>query len=288
MLIPLLFLAWTMGGLINLLADSLPFTRRPQLPHCHSCGAPYSPVAWLSVSAILARVWRCSYCDSPRNLRAPIVELASILIALSLYHREPYMGTIWTGLIIAGIFLLIVVIDIEHRLILHIVSGPAAIIGGLFGFLDPNKDIAKTILGGAVGLGVVLILFLLGALFAKFVAVRRGDDLDEVAFGFGDVTLAGVIGLTVGWPGVIVALFIGVLIAGEFSMVYIIDRYLRGRYQAYLPIPYGPFLVIGAWIIYHGGPALVYQLFPWGPLVLLLLLTLVFAAKHLFERIKAQ
>ena len=151
MLILFVVVAWILGGLINLLADSLPYSRRPERPHCLSCGAPFSSLAWLSISARFVQEWRCSYCDSPRKWRAPIVELASILLAIILYHFKPHMGTIWTGLLVGSIYLLIVVIDIEHRLILHIVSGPAALIVGILGILDSQKGLEKTLLGGAVG-----------------------------------------------------------------------------------------------------------------------------------------
>lgn len=287
MLIPLLLAAMVLGGLINLLADSLPYTRRPQPPHCLACGAPFPPAAWFAFSAILTRNWRCGYCDSRRSWRALIVELGSLLIAVSLTVREPYMATVWTALIIASVYLLIVVIDIEHRLILHIVSVASASLIVLLAFVDPKMDVGKSLLGGVVGLLLVFALFLLGGLFGRYVASRQDDEFDEVAFGFGDVTLAGVIGLSVGFPGVFVALFIGILVAGEFSMVYILDSYLRGRYQAFLPIPYGPFLVIGAWTIFFGGPAAIEFIFPLGPLFLLAFLLILFAVRYFLDRLRA-
>jgi len=73
-----------------------------------------------------------------------------------------------------------------------------------------------------------------------------------VAFGFGDVTLAGVIGLAVGFPGIVVALTLGVLAGGVFSLGYLLFMIARGRYVAFTPIPYIPFLVLGALVVFIG------------------------------------
>jgi len=94
---------------------------------------------------------------------------------------------------------------------------------------------------------------LLGFVFSRWISRRRGEAVEEIAFGFGDVTLAVVIGLAVGWPGVLVALVLGILAAGIFSLGAILVMLIRRRYRAFLAIPYGPFLVFGALLVYLGG-----------------------------------
>jgi prepilin signal peptidase PulO-like enzyme (type II secretory pathway) len=148
--------------------------------------------------------------------------------------------------------LLIIVIDLEHRLILHVVTGPAAVVMALIGSLDGSRGPVKTLAGGAVGFLAVLGLYLLGGLFARLINRVRGQALDEVAFGFGDVTLAGVIGLSVGFPGIVVALTLGVLAGGVFSLGFLLVMIAGGRYVAFKPIPYSPFLVLGALVVFIG------------------------------------
>jgi prepilin signal peptidase PulO-like enzyme (type II secretory pathway) len=89
----------------------------------------------------------------------------------------------------------------------------------------------------------------------------RGQELEEIAFGFGDVTLSGLIGLIVGWPGVILALFSGIMIGGIFSLGYLLIMIVRRRYTAFMPIPYSPFLVIGTGLVYFGGRDFFLNLF---------------------------
>lgn len=152
------------------------------------------------------------------------------------------------------IFALITVIDIEHRLILWRVVWVSALVLLIIGIASPERGWEKTLLGGVAGYGIVLVLFGLGHLYMLANARLRGQPLDEVAFGGGDVNLAGLIGLAVGWPGVLFALFIGIFAAGLFSAVIIGAQVVRRRYDPHLPFPYGPFLVLGALVMYlHGG-----------------------------------
>jgi prepilin signal peptidase PulO-like enzyme (type II secretory pathway) len=81
----------------------------------------------------------------------------------------------------------------------------------------------------------------------------RRQPLTEVAFGWGDVTLAGLVGLTVGWTAILFAIPIAIFSAGFFSVAYILVQVLRRRYTPYMPIPYGPFLVLGALVMYFYG-----------------------------------
>ncbi len=147
-------------------------------------------------------------------------------------------------------FLLIIVIDYEHRLILFVTTIPAAIILLLLGTLDPSRGPAKTLLGGLAGFATVYLLYLLGGLFARVLSRLRGQPLEEVAFGFGDVALATVIGLAVGWPGIVLALVIGVIAGGIFSLLFMLFMLIRGRYEAFMAIPYSPFLVFGGLAVF--------------------------------------
>lgn len=257
-MLAILFLLGTLLGMVvNLLADSLPFYRRVQGFHCAHCGAPREFLAWSGISASLSGRRRCESCASPIHVRGIFIEIGlgigAVVLAIGMPDPIPYL----VHLLVLTIFILITVIDIEHRLILHIVSGPAALIIALIGILDPTRGLEKTLIGGLAGFGSFLLLYYLGQVFANFMSRQRGETIDEVAFGFGDVTLAGVIGLTVGWPGVIIALVLGILAAGFFSLIFIISMLIRRQYNPFMPIPYGPFLILGSLFVYFGGVGLL-------------------------------
>ena len=160
-----------------------------------------------------------------------------------------YGGVLWLTF-----FGLVAVIDLEHRLILHLVSlvgGLMAVIFGSFyhGLLD-------TVLGGAAGFGGMLILYFFGGLFTRQLSRIRGEEIEEVALGFGDVNLAGIIGLLLGWPGVIAGLILGILIGGLGSGIFLIIKATTGSYRAFQALPYGPFLILGVVYLFYLAPYL--------------------------------
>ena len=253
MIVAVAILGWSFGVIINWLADSLPFYRQPAVPRCPACTAPFSPIAWFAVPAVIARVWRCEYCGTRRQTRTLLVELLAITGSMGIFTWSSSPASFWSAFLVSVVFLLIIVIDMEHKLILHVVTFPAAIVFIVLGNLDPEMSLGRTLLGGAVGFALFFLLYLLGGIFARNIARGQGNADDEVALGFGDVTLATLIGLAVGFPGVIEALLRGILAAGLFSIAYLIWMKMRRRYSAYTPIPYGPFLILGAWWVYFLG-----------------------------------
>ncbi len=73
--------------------------------------------------------------------------------------------------------------------------------------------------------------------------------MDEVALGFGDVNLAGVVGLFLGWPPIILGLLFAVFIGGMVSIFLIFFNLFRKEFQAFMAMPYAPFLAIAALVM---------------------------------------
>jgi leader peptidase (prepilin peptidase)/N-methyltransferase len=231
-------LGWLTGILVNYLADILPVKRRLVAPICLHCGATQVPTSYF--------LWprRCEACGRRRSRRTWFVELAFIAVALWLWNSPPEKFGFVAGMILLGFFGLVAIIDLEHRLILHPVSVVGAVLGLAIGvWLNGIKD---TLLGGVAGFTIMLVLYYLGAIVMKWLARKRGQILDEEALGFGDIILSGVLGLLLGWPGVIVGLILTILIAGIVSFVYLILALMTRRYRFDMAIPYGPFLISGA------------------------------------------
>ena len=181
------------------------------------------------------------------------VEILGTVGSVGLYLHSPSAWPFWTGILAGFVFLLLGTIDLEHRLILHIVSLPAAVALGVVRSLDPAQGAFKTLTGGLAGLAILFGMYLFGQGFSRLIAILRGRPIDEVAFGFGDVVLGGVLGLAVGWPGILVAVAVGIFAAGVFSLALVLVQLWRRRYAAFLAIPYGPFLLLGAAIVLYGG-----------------------------------
>lgn len=250
---------------LNVLADDLPPDENGDRgaikpPHCSVCGHWFAPAHWLAMWHFL-HGGRCSHCSARRRWRSWIVELFTAGTFASLWFwAQADVGRFYAAATISTIFLLITIIDIEHRLILWRVVWVSAIILLIIGVVSPERGWQKTLLGAVVGYSLVFGLFLLGQGYMWLVARLQGKPLDEIAFGGGDVNLAGLIGLAVGWSGVLIALFAGIVAGGVFSLGYIAVQVVRGKYNPHTAIPYGPFLVLGAMVVYLFGRTLLVPL----------------------------
>ena len=170
-------------------------------------------------------------------------------LAVVLRYSPLLVFGLWGGILWLVYFSVIVVIDLEHRLILHPVSLVGAVLGLIFGSLA--HGLVNTLIGAAAGFGIMLIFYFLGELFVRFLSKRRGEEIQEVALGFGDVNLAGVMGTLLGWPGVVGGIFLAVLLGGIVSGVFLVIQLFRKEYQAYQALPYGPFLVISVFLLLY-------------------------------------
>lgn len=114
-------------------------------------------------------------------------------------------------------------VDFRKRIIPNRVVYPLGLIS-----LSASPFIPWIGLGKAgIGLGIALVIFV---------------PLLALGFGLGDVKLAAVMGLMTGFPIVLVALVLGIIMGGVGAAVLLIS----GRKSRRDFIPYGPFLVVGA------------------------------------------
>ncbi len=216
------------GGIINILADDLPARIRPKRPHCPQCGHVYGPSGWLAIGRRL-QGGACPQCNLQARRRPLLVELGTMVIfALLPLFISPTVDLIIYGIYVA-ILILVIVIDLEHRLILHVVTLPSMVFALLASFLLKNNSPLLALAGGLVGFVFFYLAYLLGQrLFGPG------------ALGFGDVTLATTMGLMLGFQRIFFALVLGILLAGLWSLVGL----LSGRMSRRAYFAYGPFLAV--------------------------------------------
>lgn len=244
-IIPLAVLGLGVGWVINYLADVLPLGRRVTRPRCVHCEGQ-QPLLWYPL-------WpqRCAHCGArqayfPRHL---LVLITAVAATVWLGHTPPpRLGFGW-GLLLLVFMAVVVVIDIEHRLVLHQVSLVGVALG--LGLGIRLHGLQYTLLGGAVGFLLMFLLYKLGEVFVRMMSRVRGEVVDEVALGFGDVNLNGVLGLMLGYPVVLIGLVLGVLVGGVFSFVYLVLGLLLRRYRSFEALPYAPFLVVAAALLLY-------------------------------------
>ncbi len=229
------------GWLINYLSDVLPTQRKLARPMCHECDTVRT---WKDYFLIRT----CQNCGYKRSWRILIVLFAMITVSILLALYPPLKLGYWVSMLVLTYFGIVFVIDVEHRLILHIVSLAGVGIGIIAGLAV--QSLARTLVGGLSGLLIMLGLYYFGTLFARYRARKMGHDDGEEALGFGDVILSAIIGLMVGWPDITRALFMAILAGGTISVITIIILVATRRFQSMnIFTAYGPYLLIGAVIL---------------------------------------
>src|SRR2546430_1652281 len=149
---------------------------------------------------------------------------------------EPLLRSIFVLVLVQVIFF-----DFEQHLILDRVMFPAMALA-LVVSLSP-------LLGGGLGLWrqdwwVGIVMGLAAGLLFLLLSLAGSAIFKAEALGFGDVKLAVFMGLLLGWPYTLSALFYGVLLAAIGAIVFIVThRSLKGT------IAYGPYLALGALLV---------------------------------------
>ncbi len=251
-----LIYGWFAGIVVNALADDLPRRVRPELPH-YPDGEPRPLLAWSAILAFLSGYW-CSTAGSMLKWRHMVAEIGTIVLCLLTYtatSSRPDASDLqiifW--LLYAAIFALITVIDMEHKLILFVVINPFVVIAILDALLTGNQagpQIVESLIGGAVGYGIFFLMYQGGFIFTSILGRARGEEISEVAFGYGDVMLAGVVGLILGWKLFLFSMTFTIIFGAVGAVFYLVLlRLIGSRYSAFTALPYGPYIVAGAMVM---------------------------------------
>ncbi len=224
----LAILGAAVGSFLNVCIDRLPRRQSMLRPasHCDGCRVSLRWMELLPIISFLVLRGRCRYCQVSIPRRSPIVEtiMAASFGLLVYYFSLGTQSAIFAFYI--AIFTLIFFIDLERGIIPNRVIYPAASVAVLLSFFLPEVGLVRSLIGGILGFGL---------LFGIYLAARGG-------MGGGDVKLAGLIGLAAGLPAVVPSLLLACLGGGVTASVLLGLRRKRRRD----PVPFGPFLAVGA------------------------------------------
>jgi len=139
---------------------------------------------------------------------------------------------------IASALIIIFIYDLKHYLIPDKVLFPAIAVALLFRLLENLYLMPNYLLAVLIGSGFFLAIFL----------ISKGR-----AMGFGDVKLAILMGILLGWPNILVALFLAFFLGAIIGLILMIFKGKGLKSE----IPFGPFLITGTFIALFWGQQLV-------------------------------
>lgn len=246
------------GSFLNVLIDRIPQGKSPfsGRSYCDKCK---KTLKWYDLIPLISYLFlkgKCRHCHSPISAYYPLVELVTGLmffilflwltnLPFTIYHL-PFNLTIeqfsnlainyaYYAFILAS-FIVIFFTDLKYGIIpdkiVYTAVAVSTIYYLLFTIYSPMVNGQSSIIN-ALFSGVGSFLF-----FLILYLITRGKGM-----GFGDVKLAFLLGIILGFPKIVAAFYVAFLtgaIAGSILIIWKKKKLKGGT------IPFGPFLIIGA------------------------------------------
>jgi leader peptidase (prepilin peptidase)/N-methyltransferase len=221
------------GSFLNVVIYRLPNGMSLAKPNSHCPKCKYE-LRWYDNIPVISYIMlggKCRSCKTHISFRYTAVELANMIMwlasALLFWERSVVMAIIYA--IVSSLFICIFFIDLEHQIILDRFQIMLLALGIAATLCDVDYKWHSHLIGGAVGF---LSFFLIAWIFE---AIYKTEGL-----GGGDVKLAGVAGLLLGWERLLLALLVATIPAAIIMSVL-----SKGKDGEERRFPFAPFLVIG-------------------------------------------
>jgi leader peptidase (prepilin peptidase)/N-methyltransferase len=235
-------LGLAVGSFLNVVVWRVPRGESVVTPrsHCPRCEHAIRPRDEIPVVSWLLLRGRCRDCKEPINARYPLVELltAAVFVAVTVRFRDD-LGFLPAYLYLGALGVALALIDFDIKKLPNVLTLPAYAVGPAL--------LVLAVVGGDHGGWAALLRAVVGlaAMFAFYYVLWFGTG--GRGMGFGDVKLAGVVGLFLaflGWQVWLVGLFAGFFVGGVVGIALMAG----GRAGRKTKLPYGPFMLVGALI----------------------------------------
>ncbi len=238
------------GSFLNVCIDRLPRRESIVTPpsHCSSCDRKLRLVDLIPVFSYIWLRGRCRYCGAGIPVKLPVIEAATALLFAFLYWNFGLGFELAVFLVYTSILVIVFVIDIEHHLVLNVITYPAMGVAFIVSFFWPGVrtfsvfwpqlGVESALLGGVVGAAILAVPFI----------IYRGG------MGMGDIKLGALLGLMTGFPLIIMAILFS-WVGGGLVAIVLLALKIKGRKEA---IAFAPFMVTAALVTLLWGDA-IYQ-----------------------------
>lgn len=235
------------GSFLNVVIHRIPRKESVVAPRsrCPGCGTEIAPRDNIPVLSWILLRGHCRTCGVPISARYPAVEIGCAVLFAAMGARFPDDWALPAYLVLAAASLAGSVIDFEHMLLPNRVVFPALALAvpllAIAAAVDGEWDrFGRALIGAVLASGALLILAL----------VKAG------AMGGGDIKLALLLGLCLGWLSlghVALGLFLGFLLGSVVGIVLLATRarQLKDHFA------FGPFLAAGTLVAVWWGSQLL-------------------------------
>jgi leader peptidase (prepilin peptidase) / N-methyltransferase len=194
-------------------------------------------LAWGVIADRIAARWPAHDNGSIRKVdwRTMVVPLVGAVALGLLARRFPDTGSTVVYALVFVILILLLATDLDQRVLPDEFTLPLAGLAAIYGLTGQNPLIGHAVPGA-------MLPALIGALVIPAIFLILSIPFGVGAFGLGDVKLLFGVGLLAGLERTAFGVIVGVLISGVVILALLVTR--RIGLKSF--IPYGPFLIIGA------------------------------------------
>ena len=220
------------GSFLNVCIYRLPEDTSIIFPasHCPQCRKTIRYYDNIPILSYLLLRGKCRFCGSPISPQYCIVELLTASFSVLLFLLYPPVEYLIYFVFFCSL-VVITFIDLKYQIIPDVISIPGIGVGFLASFALSQITWLDSLLGIALGGGV-----LYGVALAYYLIMKTEG------MGGGDIKLLAMIGAFLGSKAVVVTIFVSAFVG---SVVGVALMLFKGKGRKYA-IPYGPFLALGA------------------------------------------
>jgi leader peptidase (prepilin peptidase)/N-methyltransferase len=225
--------------------------------HCPNCNASIAFYDNIPLFSYLLLRGRCRACRERISPRYFAVELLTASLTVALFYKFGLGPAFFSSFIFVAALIVISFIDLDVMIIPDLISLPGIVLGlvfslaGRYVFDDPFEIIPSplsSLSGLLVGGGFLLAV---GWIYEFFTKVE--------GMGGGDIKLFAMIGAFLGWQSLLATLLFASLGGAAIGMTVMLVKGVGRRY----PIPFGPFLCLGALLyLFLGKELAAFYLYP--------------------------
>ncbi len=223
------------GSFLNVCIYRLPKKLSIVFPpsSCPNCGARIKWFDNIPLLSYLILRGRCRNCGWKIPLRYPIVEFLTGFSSLAMFLKFGLSFDYFYFFVLMCSLIVIAFIDIDYLEVPVDICYFTMVFGIVLSIFSKQVSFVDSILGASFGAGIILFIIDTYRIFRK-----------KEGMGYGDANIMAAIGAFIGWKLVPVALFFASLIGALVGIAVILAK---GK-DADTPLPFGPFLAVGAFL----------------------------------------
>lgn len=232
------FTGAVVGSFLNVCIYRLPIDESLVYPpsYCRACGKRLRYFDLVPIASYLFLRGRCRYCGGRIAWQYPVVELATGLLFVAAVVKNGITLDALRVILMFSVLIPAAAIDLKYKIIPNKLNLAGALLAVPLVF--ESKDVFYSSIAGFLAGGGLLLLI---------AVIFRGG------MGGGDIKLAAVLGLLLGWKYLLTALFLAFLSGGIAGLIMLVLKVARWKD----PIPFGPYLALGVVVVALAGDKII-------------------------------